>query len=279
MKFRKVYVNSSHRTSGTSTKFHYQLPLDVECPGTCHVAVTSVCLPNSMYSVQQGVNDKLYIYQKDATSESSSVNSIITISAGNYSATTLNTAIQQGLTAAALGSASYACKYNSVTQKMTISQASGGGFSVYDDHTLKTLGRKDPSSGGFYGTLPVISNPQSLQQTLNLPPTVDPNVVFTSGVIIMARVLEAYLRSPNLTNFGTLDSMGRQDVLKRVPVTSDFETVIVSGSNIETSDLMDVSGRTLRALDFMLTDSHANTLDMHGHDWSFCLNFVFGDLE
>ena len=50
-----------------------------------------------------------------------------------------------------------------------------GGFVVYDDQTLKTLGRKDPATGGFYGTLPTIPNPQSLQQALasrrQAPPT------------------------------------------------------------------------------------------------------------
>ena len=150
---------------------------------------------------------------------------------------------------------------------------------VYDDHTLKVLGRKDPNASGFYGTLPTILNPQSLGQTLNLPSAAEPNVIFTSGVIILARVMEAYLRSPNLTNYGTLDAIGRQDVLKRIPITSDFGTVVVSESGIETSDLMDVSGRTLRAMDFTLTDAHANQLDLHGHDISFCLNFVYGSLE
>ena len=47
---------------------------------------------------------------------------------------------------------------------------------VYDDHTLKTLGRKNPATGGFYGTLPVIPNPRSLQQVLNIPPAASADV-------------------------------------------------------------------------------------------------------
>ena len=278
-RFRKIYVNSSHRTSGTSTKFHYQLAQDQDCGDECHCAITSVSLPNAFFSIMTGVNDKLYIYEKDATVESSSQNRIITITAGNWSATGLNTAIQQGLNAAPLGSAAYACNYNAVTQKITITQSSGGGFVIYDDTTLKTLGRKNPATGGFYGTLPMITNPQSLQQVLNLPAVGQPNVTFASGVITLARVLEAYLRSPNLTNFGTLDCNGRQDVLKRILIDKEFGYVVTSGSNVETSDLMNVSGRTLRAIDFSLTDSHGNQLDLHGLDFSFCLNFVYGPIE
>ena len=278
-RFRKIYINSSHRTSGTSTKFHYELPQDQDCGEKCHVAITSVSLPNAFFSIMTGVNDKLYIYEKHVSTESSSQNRIITLTAGNYSATTLNTALQQGLNAAPLGSATYGCNYNAVTQKITITQNGGGGFTIYDDTALKTLGRKSPSAGGLYGTLPKIANPQSLQQVLNIPSAAEPNVTFTSGVITLARVLEAYLRSPNMTNFGTLDCNGRQDVLKRIVVDKEFGFVVTTDSNIETSDLMDVSNRTLRALDFSLTDSHGNQLDLHGLDFSFCLNFIYGELE
>ena len=278
-KFRKIYINSSHRTSGTSTKFHYELPQDQECGPECHVAITSVSLPNAFYSIQENVNDKFYIYEKHTTLESSSQNRIITLASGQFSSTALNTALQQGLNANSLGSAAYACSYNAVTQKISITQSGGGGFVVYDDSTLKSLGRKDPNSNGFYGTLAKISNPQSLQQVMNLPPATTPNVSFVSGIITLARVLEAYLRSPNLSNFATLDPNGRQDTLKRIVIDKEFGYVITSDSNIETSDLMNVSNQTLRGLDFILTDSHGNQLDLHSLDFSFCMNFIYGPIE
>ena len=98
-RFRKVYVNSSHRTSGTPTNFHYQTALDIDCTGEekCHMAVTSVSLPNVFFSIQTNSNSKLYLYQKHPTTESLSVNSIVTWSAGNYSSTTLNQFLQQQL--------------------------------------------------------------------------------------------------------------------------------------------------------------------------------------
>ena len=278
-RYRKIYINSSHRVSGTSTRFRYELQQDQDCGPEAHVAITSVSLPNAFFSVQTNVNDKLYIYEKHSSVESSSQNRIITIPSGQYSSTSLNTAVQLGLNANPLGSAAYACNYNAITQRITITQSSGGGFTIFDDNTLKTLGRKDPQANGFYGTLPKITNPQSLQQVMNLPAATTPNVTFLSGIITMARVLEAYLRSPNLTNFGTLDPNGRSDVLKRVLLDKDFGYVITTDSNIESSDLMDVSGKTLRTLDFLLTDSHGNQLDLHGLDFSFCLNFIYGPIE
>ena len=280
-KFRKVYVNSSHRTHGSPTNFHFEFPLDIDCTGAqkVSVAVNSVSLPNVVFSIQQNVNDKLYVYQRHPTSESLSVNSTIVLAEGNYTATVLGTAILNGLTAAALANASYNVNYNSVTQRLTITQTNGGGFVVDDDLSLKTLGKKDPNSGGARGVLQRITNPQSLQQILNLPQAQEPNVTFTSGIITLPRVTEAFLRSPNLTNMSTIDSNGRQDVLKRILINTSFGNVVTTSSNIETSDLMDVSGKTLRSVDFMLTDGHGNLLNLHGTDFSFALNFVFGDLE
>ena len=127
--------------------------------------------------------------------------------------------------------------------------------------------------------MPVIPNPQSLQQILNIPVAQDPNVNFTSGIITLARITEVFLRSPNLTNMTTLDANGKSDVIKRILIDRDFGLVVTTDSNIETSDLMDVSGKTIRAFDMQLTDSHGNILDMHSVDWSCSLNFVWGALE
>ena len=276
-------MNSSHRVSGSPCDFKYEFPLDIDCShdsGKCSLAVTSVSLPNVFFGIQSGVNDKLYVYQQHSTTESLSVNSIITLPAGNYTASTLSSSLLSGLQAAALGGASFSVSYSAVTQRMTITSSGLGGFVIYDDYTLKHLGRKDPNLGGASGTMPLISNPQSLQQILNIPPApATPSPSFQSGIITLARVTEAFLRSPNLTNMSTLDANGRQDVLKRILIDKEFGLVVTTDSNIESSDLMDVSGRTLRSVDFQLTDSHGNLLDLHSMDYSFALNFVFGPTE
>ena len=276
-KFRKVYINSSHRDAGgTSSKFSITLNQDVDCGPKCHLCVTSVCLPNVFTGINSS-NNKLWIYQKHPTVLSSSVNSVIEVAEGNYTATTLSTAILNGLNAAALGSATYSVNYNAVTQKMTITQSGGGGFVVYDSTTLQTLGRID--STGFYGTLPTIANPQSLQQVLNIPTATDPNTVFVSGIISTIRTQEVFLRSGNITNFGTLDSNGKTDTIKRICLDRPFGEVCVTDSNIETPDLMDCSGKVLRRLDFALTDSYGTILNLHSVDFSFAIAFVFGELD
>jgi hypothetical protein len=119
----------------------------------------------------------------------------------------------------------------------------------------------------------------SLQDILNIPTSGNSQVTWQSGPVTVARLTQCFLRSPNLTNFGSLDALGRRDCLKRVLLGSDFGFQIQTGDTFETSDLMDCSNRELTAVDFQLTDSHANVLSLSGHSISFCLNFVFGDLE
>ena len=276
-RFRKVYINSSHRDAGgSSSRFSITLNQDVICGPKCALTVQDVCLPNVFYGINSS-NNKLYIYQKHPTVLSNSVNSVIEIAEGNYTATALGSAILAGLTAAALGSATYNVSYNAVTQTMTISQSNGGGLTVYDASTLQKLGRID--STGFYGTLPTIAAPQSLQQVLNIPTAADPNTVWQSGMISTIRTQEVFLRSSNITNFGTLDSNGKTDTIKRIPLDRPFGEVVVTNDTIDTPSLMDCSHKVLRRLDFSLTDSYGTILNLHNQDFSFAISFVFGELD
>ena len=269
-RIRKIYVNSSHRVSdpsGSPSSFRLELPVDVQCEGVCHAAVTSVSIPHCFYGVQTGVNDKLYVRQIPANAESAT-NNILTIEAGNYSASSLAAKISSKLNGAALGAASYTVTYSSVSQKISITSSGVAGFLIYSESTLRGLGM-------IGGT--AVKNPQSMNSILNTPPG-SSATSWTSGVITLARLTELFIRS-NLSNVSTLDSSGRYDTIKRVLVDRDFGLVITTDGSLEPSDYVDVSGRTLSSLQFSLTDSHGNLVDMHQIDWSFAINIVYGGLE
>ena len=76
----------------------------------------------------------------------------------------------------------------------------------------------------------------------------------------------------------TMDSNGRYNVLRRIPLSSDFGTLVVGSDTLNQCDYMDVSERCFSRLSFQLTDSHGNVLDLHNHDFSFALCFLWGDL-
>ena len=88
-----------------------------------------------------------------------------------------------------------------------------------------------------------------------------------------------YIRSPELaTGYSTLDSNGKTDVLRKVHVDQDFGFLMTTDNQYETSDLHNVSGRTIRSFSVQLTDSYGILIEMP-QDWSFTFSFVYGDLE
>ena len=276
--FRKVYISSSHRVSGTSSSFTYEIKDTVTCPHRCHVAVCSVSVPNVMQTVQSNVNSKVYLYLRHST-ESLSQNVVLDIPAGAYTNATLAVALQSALNAVALSGVTISVNYSSITLKMTITESGGSGFLIYSDHTLQTLGRKNPASNGLYNGTGVVANPQSLQNILNVPNPGEPSPVATVGPIILNRIHELYLRSPNLGNFKTLCPVGRRDVCKKIPVNVDHSFVITTPDEFTEADLIDVSGRSIKNLEFSLTDVYGNVVNIFDLPISFTLAFVFADVE
>ena len=94
-RIRKIYVNSSHRVSGTPASFRYELPIDVNVGDKAHLAITSVSLPHIWYGVQAGVNNKLYVREIHPSNSALSVNRVLELDSGNYSSSALANAISQ----------------------------------------------------------------------------------------------------------------------------------------------------------------------------------------
>jgi hypothetical protein len=81
-----------------------------------------------------------------------------------------------------------------------------------------------------------------------------------------------YIKSPNLGNFKTVGPKGESDILKKVPVTADFNQMIFDNSLIG-NDYLDCSRQTLRTIEFRLTDSAGHEIPFHGSFVSFSILF------
>ena len=261
---RKVYVCSSHRVAGDPNNFTMELKQDVDMGEKAHMAVTSTSIPHVFYGIQAGINNKLYIREFDA-------NRVLEIESGNYTAASLANKLSAKLNATPPTGVTYTVTYSATTMKITIVQNGGQGLRVYTDQELKTM--------GMLGTT-AIAVPASLNAILNhSAPFVGYFATWTSGVISLARITELYIRSPELaTGYSTLDSNGKTDVLRKVHVDQDFGFLMTTDNQYETSDLHNVSGRTIRSFSVQLTDSYGTLIEMP-QDWSFTLSFVYGDLE
>jgi hypothetical protein len=261
---RKIYVCSSHRVAGTSpNNFEIELKNDVEMGEKAHVALTSTSIPHSFYGIMEGINNKLYIREFDS-------NRVLELESGNYTSASLSNKLSQKLNANPPTGVTYTVTYSATTLKITIVQSGGQGLRVYTDQELKSLGMIGQNSIAIPGSLNTILNHSA--------PFTGYFATWTSGPISLARITELYIRSDLASGYSTLDSNGKTDCLKKVHVDQDFGFVCTTNSSFETADLHDVSGRTLRYMNFSITDSHGTLIELQ-QDWSFTLSFVYGDPE
>jgi hypothetical protein len=203
-----------------------------------------------------------------ASNPASSVNSILTIPEGNYSASALSAKISQLLAGVALSTHSYAVSYSAVTQKITII-CSGGSFLVYSDSVLRQQ--------GMIGEI-ALPNPASVNQILNTP-TSSAGTSFVSGVITMSKIHQVFIRSPTLANSSTMDSQGRSDALRMIPISTSFGELQVTDGSYEQADLINISGRAISSIQVLLTDSSGREIQMGDIDWSFSLSMQYGSVD
>ena len=102
--------------------------------------------------------------------------------------------------------------------------------------------------------------------------TVSASTNYESGFIDLLNVHNLYILSPNLGGFSALGPRGESNIVRKVPVNSNFGYVITNRikSNI---DYIDVSKQSLRAIEFKLTDAKGNIVQLHGSNWSCSLLF------
>ena len=87
-----------------------------------------------------------------------------------------------------------------------------------------------------------------------------------------------YLTSPNLSSFTTMGARGEANIIKKIPVSSDFGYLIID-SYTSNHDWLDCSNLTLNNLEFVLKDVKGNVIPLHGSHVSFSIVFSKSELE
>ena len=267
-KIRKVFVNSAHRVSGTSSNAVFQLPIDIECGNDgeiCHICLTGISLPHIWYGIQENVNNLLYFREAGTHTEH-----VIAIPPGSYSSASLANKIQIEMNKVATGGATYTVQFSNNTNKITITQNNGSGFRVYSDHELRNDGTVDG--------LP-IDTPKSINAILNTPPFSGYLASWSSGLVSVNRIHEVYIRSSALAKgYSTIDPRGVRNCLRKLNVDVDFGGIIVTDHSFETADLHQFSG-VIRRFDIQITDVNGSILDIGEVPWSFSISIVYGPID
>ena len=89
LKFKKVYIDSSYKVSGTSSDFVIDLPETVQLDENMLCQIHEVSIPHSWYSIEKGVNDRIFVDVEHTGVAPWTSRAMITVTEGHYTVSEL----------------------------------------------------------------------------------------------------------------------------------------------------------------------------------------------
>ena len=277
LKFKKVYIDSSYKVSGTPSDFTIDLPETVQLEDNMLCQIHEVSIPHSWYSINSTNNN---IYWRHQVIPPGVIAGItyrkVTIPEGNYTAVDLAQTIQIAinlLVDTVDRPNTYSLSYNTSTNKFTISSNYATVIFV-----LLTDGEVAPLAGSFSDPVDV-NNLSSMNRVIgNTTPATDAytNVApYTSNFVDLVPFKSLYLHCNEISNYNQLTVAGNSSIVKKVNVTVPYLGVI-NDNELSSVDYIDVSGKMLRRLNFRLTSNLNQVVNLNNVDISFTLTFFRG---
>ena len=277
LKFKKVYIDSSYKVSGTSSDFVIDLPETVQLEDNMLCQIHEVSIPHSWYSINN-TNNNLYFRHQVLPPDipSGAVYRKIPIPEGNYTASELTTQLEIQLNNffdTVDRPNTYTVRYNATTNKIRIAVNYATVIFV-----VLTDGEVEPFAGSFLDDVDV-SNLSSINRVMgNLTPAPDAytNLVpYITNFIDLVPFKNLYLQCNEISNYNQLTVAGNSSIIKKINVTVPYLGVI-NDNELSSVDYIDVSNKILRRLNFRLTNNLNQVINLNNVDISFTLTFFRG---
>ena len=308
---KKIYIDTRFKSvnSNSNSDFSFQLARNMKMPKKCVFWIEDVVIPHTWYTIEENMNDKLYIRVKLNSNVQDTypngpvwdngissfpafvgwTDRMLKLTPKNYTGSTLTAEIQRLLNTVANGY--FGTSYNSNTNcifivptgentqfqiltDLNLSTRLEGTWNLkaFPDGSTNTLydAASDYNSSNFASCNDVLTNIDKRS------PLYSQYKPFTSGFLDLRTIRNIYISSPNLGSFSTLGSRGESNIIKKVPVTSDYGYLIVDSFS-STHDFLDCSNLTLSSLEFHLKDVKGNFIPLHGMHVSFSIVFSTDD--
>ena len=277
LKFKKVYIDSSYKVSGTSSDFTIDLPETVQLEENMLCQIHEVSIPHSWYSINSTNNNLYFRHQVIPPGVIAGITyRKITIPEGNYTAVDVAQTIEIALNLVYdTGDRpnTYSISYNTSTNKYTFS-------SNYATVIFVVLTDSEVAPVANVFSDPVdVNNLQSINRVLgNTTPATDAytNVApYTTNFIDLVPIKNIYLHCNEISNFNQLTVAGNSSIIKKINVTVPYLGVI-NDNELSSVDYIDVSGKMLRRLNIRCSDHLNQNINLNGVDISFTLTFFKG---
>jgi hypothetical protein len=144
------------------------------------------------------------------------------------------------------------------------------GFYILTPNDLKT------KLGGRFTTSYDVSNPHDCNELIgNYLGDNDyhaKGIIWSKGQVNLQPIRNIYMHSSALGNLSNIGPDGSQTVIKKIPVSAEFNNFIFDQTVIA-NDYNSCSGQTLKKLDFQFKTSRGEIIPFHWVNVSFSLVF------
>jgi hypothetical protein len=254
LEVKKIYVDSRHRTSDSSSDsdFRIELGRNIFLPERCVYHLENCVIPHSWYNIEAGINDTMYY------TVNNNANFIkATIPSMNYTGAALATALSGAL------ANSLTASYDLNTNTITISSSSVSSFQILTDYDLlHKLGVSNPNSCND-----IITNRTTKLNTPSSP--------WKSGMLNLQGFRSLYISSSTLSNYDTLGPLGENTIIKKIITNADFGYLVIDQS-VSAHDYLGCARMTLNTIDFQIRDVRGNFIPLHDSPVSFTIVFTVG---
>ena len=273
LKFKKVYIDSYYKVSGTSSDFTIDLTETVQLEDNMLCQIHEVSIPHSWYSIEKGVNDRIFVDVEYTGTGAWTSRATITSTEGHYTVSELAGHLQVILsnyyndpTFSPQRSDMLVVSHSDLLNKIRISVN-------YNDITFQILPGNDIlTHPAWFPDINGAENIHSINRVLGNYKftTRDFNNSYYSGLVDLQRVKNLYLHCNEISNFNQLTVIGNSSIVKKVPVNVPY-LGIINDNELSTFDYVDVSGKLLRRLQFRISDHLNQVVNLNGVDISFTL--------
>ena len=276
---KKICVDSrfANALSKSNTDFKMDLTDSITLPDNTAVIITDISIPHSWYSIEY-FNENFYfrVVEPDEVDEEVTFISDyrVQLTRQNYDIRTLVAELVR-LMNDAYGSDIFSGRAVLELAKIEISIAGDRRkFYIFSDKDL--LNRVNATwNGPDFDSF----RPNTCNAVIGFNSSYDFSKPYTmtnpwiSGVVDTLGIHNIYITSPQFgrNSFGP---KGERNILKKLVVNAPFGG-LVTESWLNDQDYTDCSKHLLRTLEFRITDSYGNTLELNGGHVSFTLIFVY----
>ena len=263
---KKIYIDSKFKRhdSVSNSNFKIELPYTLKMGDNTVFYVDDVCVPHTWHTVEEGVNDKIYIR---TILNGANTDYLLALTAQNYNGVQLRAELETKIqTLMFVGSALVpTVLFNPQTNEISLSIA-GHNCKILTDTELKTI-------TNWGGTSYDINSLDSVNELLTNTAKVSTIGTPSSPVkfyLNLQPVRNIYMRSPNISSFSTIGCNGESSIIKKIPVSSNFGDMIFNNIT-SANDFLDCSKQTWKTLEFHLLDVNSKYINLHGSNVSFSL--------